>query len=180
MALSANSINNIPAVLQKSARAGVALTNEILKNPETKAFVINTLKALAVTAVAKRQQIASSSYVTSTSTSSTTRQPQQQSQYETHRREEVTINDHKYSGKTLRRILTGLVTAVFAAMLYSRKEDIKQYVRQVVDELSLDSVLTALSSIMVAFLKFLQTVKNVAVTKMKEVLARTNVKIPKA
>lgn len=164
--------------LKFSANATKALIEDVWRDPQAKEFVLNVGKAIVAKKLIEKQQQSESTVQISSSDLKTS--PELSSPIiSTSREEELTINDHTYSGTQLRRILSRMLVAVILAsgltVVFKNREQIKAKVKQVVNAMDFDSVLEVLKHIIQILIDGLKTIKSKSATMFKSLLKKTKV-----
>jgi hypothetical protein len=167
-------------LLKYSKSALEALYKDIMANPETKKFVIDTLKNVTTAVVAKKtlEMRASNDSTNQTTTTSMITQIQRPVITST-RDEQLMVNNHTYSGSTLRRILSRFIIASILATgmvtLFKNREQIKTKVKRVVNAMEFESVLDLLRHIVELLVNGLKTIKTKSASLFKSMLQKTKV-----
>ena len=175
---------HIVKILNVSKNAVEALYKDIMANPETRRFVIETLKNVTTAIVAKKTMEMRSESISPPTASLSQSPPTTPYSYApisstTQVKEEVTINDHTWTGPQVRRILTRMIVAVILATglatLFKNRDQIKTKVNSLVQSMDFDSVLLVLSRIINVVVEKLRTVKTKSASMFKSLLKKTSV-----
>lgn len=164
--------------LKFSGNATKALIEDVWRDPQAKEFVLNVGKAIvAKKLIEKKQQSESSVQIISSDqkTSPGLSAPI----VSTSREEELTINDHTYSGVQLRRILSRMLVAIILAsgltVVLKNREQIKSRVKQIVNTMDFESVLEVLKHIVQILISGLKSIKSKSAIMFKSLLKKTKV-----
>ena len=143
MSIPSLTTENITTLIQTSTNVLTKVAQEIMNDPKKRELLKNVAQTAATAYVARKQ----AALYTET---------QQKPIYVEVRREEVDLNGHKYSGSTLRKLLSGIIIAALAAALAINKDKVATFVKPYVDSMSLSRVMDLLSGIMIALMNALK------------------------
>ena len=147
----------------KSGQAMSALYKDVMSDPKKKQVVVDILQKVATVYIANQ-----------TLPFRNPRQPVVVAH------EKVVLNDHAYSGTTLRKILTSfLMTIAVAAGVtgaYVTQDHLRTHMNQLVQHMNLASVLKLLGGIVTAVVIGLKTIHTTASESFKKLLKKTQAK----
>jgi hypothetical protein len=156
--------------VNKSGQVMSAIYKDIMADPEKKKFVLDTLKGVTTAYVAKH------SLLTQTGNAPHGPVPVQVKKTE---KEEVKIDNHTYSGSSVRRILSSLIMTILVAAgitgLYIRRDQLKTKVDSAVKSMNLDSVMKLLGAIIASAVSGLKKIHTSAANSFEKMLKKTKV-----
>ena len=147
----------------KSGQAMSALYTDVMGDPQKKKLVMDTLQGVTTAYIAKRTL--------------PFRNPIQPVLISP---EKAVLNDHVYSGSTLRKILTSLLMTIVVAAgvtgAYATQDQLHTHVNRLVQHMNLANVLKLLSGIVTAVVIGLKTIHTTASASFKKLLKKTQAK----
>lgn len=165
--------------LKFSGNATKALIEDVWRDPQAKEFVLNVGKAIVAKKLIEKKQQQSESSVQIISSDLKTSPGLSAPIVSTSREEELTINDHTYSGVQLRRILSRMLVAIILAsgltVVLKNREQIKSRVKQIVNTMDFESVLEVLKHIVQILISGLKSIKSKSAIMFKSLLKKTKV-----
>lgn len=147
----------------QSGKAMEAVYDDIKRNPKTKQVVLDILQKVATVYIANQTV--------------PFRNP---SQPVIVAHEKVVLNDHAYSGSTLRKILTSFLMTIAVAAgvtgVYVTRDHLRTHMNRLVQHMNLASVLNLLGGIVTAVVLGLKTIHTTASESFKKLLKNTKAK----
>lgn len=158
-AQSAVFLERILGFIGRSRNVMSSLYTRIMGNEQTKTLVLNILKSVATAYIVKK----------------TTAQVPQPVIDQT----KAILNNHTYSGSSLRKLLTNLLMTIVVSAgitgVYISRKEIKRRIDGLVNKMNLKSVMEVLSSIVVAVVEGLKTIHTRAAESFRNLLKKTEV-----
>lgn len=150
-------LDKILGFIEGSGKVMSALYKDIMTNEQTKTFVLNILKSVATAYIVKK----------------TTAQVTQPVIDQT----KVILNNHTYSGSSLRKLLTHLLMTIVVSAgitgVYISRENIKKRIDDLVRRMDLKAVMEVLSGIVTAVVEGLKNIHTKAADAFRNLLKKT-------
>ena len=147
----------------KSGQAMSALYKDVMSDPKKKQVVVDILQKVATVYIANQ-----------------TLPFHNPSQPVVVAHEKVVLNDHAYSGSTLRKILTSFLMTIAVAAgvtgVYVTRDHLRTHMNRLVQHMNLASVLNLLGGIVTAVVLGLKTIHTTASESFKKLLKNTKAK----